>query len=288
MTLKKRKLITGWIFVLPVVILLICFSFYPMFRAIWMSLQHGPVRNLTWYGVGNYLRVFKDKVFWQTLRNNFTYMIFVVPISLLLALILASILNIRGLKFRSVFRTIIFLPCATSLVAYSMIFGAMFADYGLINSMLAAFGLPQVGWMSQAVPARFVMIIALIWRWTGYYMVFYQSALQNIDYQIYESAKIDGANSRQTLFRITIPLLKPTILFTTIMCVNSCLQLTDESMNLTNGGPGNATMSMAHYIYNLTFIQNPNFGYAAAVSIIILVMVAILALLQLKVGDARD
>lgn len=288
MTLKKRKLITGWCFILPVVILLLAFSFYPMLRAVWISLQRGPVRNLQWYGAGNYLRIFKDKVFWQTLRNNFTYMIFVVPISLTLALIIASVLNIRDLRFRSLFRTLIFLPCATSLVAYSMIFGAMFADYGLINSMLSAIGLPEVGWMSRAVPARIVMIIALIWRWTGYYMVFYQSGLQNIDYQIYEAAKIDGANSRHVLFKITIPLLKPTILFTMIMAVNSCLQLTDESLNLTNGGPGNATMTMAHYIYNLTFIQNPNFGYAASISIVILVMTAILAIVQMKVGDSRD
>lgn len=288
MTLKKRKLITGWIFILPVVILLATFSFYPMIRAVILSLQRGPIRNMDWYGIGNYLRIFKDKVFWQTLKNNFTYMIFVVPISLMLALVLASVLNIKDLKFRSFFRTIIFLPCATSLVAYSMIFGAMFADYGLINSMIAAIGLPQIGWMSQAVPARIVMIIALIWRWTGYYMVFYQSGLQNIDYQVYEAAKIDGANSRQVMFGITIPLLKPTIVFTTIMCVNSCLQLTDESLNLTNGGPGYSTMTMAHYIYNLTFIQNPNFGYAAAISIVILVMVAILAVIQLKVGDSRD
>lgn len=288
MTLEKRKRITGWSFIVPVVVLLLSFSFYPIFRAICISLQRGPVRNLQWFGIGNYLRVSKDKVFWQTLRNNFTYMIFVVPISLMLALVLASVLNIRDLRFRSVFRTLIFLPCATSLVAYSMIFGAMFADYGLINSMLLAIGLPEVGWMSQAGPARFVMIVALIWRWTGYYMVFYQSGLQNIDYQIYEAAKIDGANSVQVLFKITIPLLKPTILFTTIMAVNNCLQLTDESLNLTNGGPGNSTMTMAHYIYNLTFVQNPNFGYAAAISIVILLMTAVLAIAQMKVGDSRD
>ena len=118
-------------------------------------------------------------------------------------------------------------------------------------------------------------------------MVFYLSGLQNIEYSVYEAAKIDGATPIQSFFKITIPLLKPTILLTTIMSTNGTLQLFDESLNLTNGGPGISTMTMSHYIYKTSFITNPNFGYAAAMSIVILVMVAILALIQMKVGDER-
>ena len=142
-------------------------------------------------------------------------------------------------------------------------------------------------WFSNAWTARIVIIIALVWRWTGYNMVFYLSALQNIEYSIYEAAKIDGASPTQSFFKITVPLLRPMILMTAIMSTNGTLQLFDESLNLTNGGPGISTITMSHYIYNTSFVQNPNFGYAAAMSVLILIMVAVLALVQMKVGDER-
>ena len=119
-------------------------------------------------------------------------------------------------------------------------------------------------------------------------MVFYLSGLQNIEYSVYEAAKIDGASAVQTFFKITVPLLKPTILLTAIMSTNGTLQLFDESVNLTDGGPANASITMSHYIYNMSFKYVPNFGYAAAMSFLILILVAILAFLQMKVGDKRD
>ena len=118
-------------------------------------------------------------------------------------------------------------------------------------------------------------------------MVFYLSGLQNIEYSVYEAAKIDGASPLQSFFKITVPLLKPTILLTTIMSTNGTLQLFDESLNLTNGGPGKTTMTLSHYIYNTSFVQSPNFGSAAAMSIIVLIMVSILAVIQMKVRDDR-
>ena len=288
MTLTTRKLVTGWIFIVPAALLLIVFSFYPMIQAILLSLKTGPVRQYTWNGINNYLRIFKDKTFRQTLFNTFFYLIVQVPIMLILALILASILNIKALRGKAIWRTMIFIPCATSLVSYSMIFRSMFSNRGFINVSLQKLGLDPLPWFQDNWLARFVIIIALIWRWTGYNMVFYLAGLQNIDYQLYEAARIDGASSPQILFRITIPLLQPTILLTTIMSINGTLQLFDESMNLTHGAPGNQTMSMSHYIYSLSFEQSPKFPYAATLSVCILIMVAILAALQMKVGDKRD
>jgi lactose/L-arabinose transport system permease protein len=119
-------------------------------------------------------------------------------------------------------------------------------------------------------------------------MVFYLSGLQNIEYSVYEAAKIDGASPIQSFFQITVPLLRPTILLTAIMSTNGTLQLFDESVNLTNGGPANATITMSHYIYNVSFKYVPNFGYAASMSYLILFLVAFLAFVQLKVGDKRD
>ena len=119
-------------------------------------------------------------------------------------------------------------------------------------------------------------------------MVFYLSGLQNIEYSVYEAAKIDGASAVQSFFKITVPLLKPTILLTAIMSTNGTLQLFDESVNLTSGGPANTSITMSHYIYDMSFKYVPNFGYAAAMSFLILILVAVLAFLQMKVGDKRD
>lgn len=287
MSLKNKHGLIGWTFLLPATLLIACMSFYPMIQAFILSLQTGTGINLKFGGFANYARILEDATFRQTLFNTFFYLIIQVPIMLILALALASMLNNKHLRFKGLFRTAIFLPCATSLVSYSMIFRSIFANDGLINSILRNFGMDPIMWFSNAWTARIVIIIALVWRWTGYNMVFYLAGLQNIEYSVYEAARIDGATPIQSFFKITVPLLKPMILLTAIMSTNGTLQLFDESVNLTNGGPGKATMTMSHYIYNTSFVNSPNFGYAAAMSIVILVMVAILAFIQMKVGDER-
>ncbi|MDB8711101.1 carbohydrate ABC transporter permease [Mediterraneibacter gnavus] len=287
MTLKKKHGLIGWGFLLPATLLIAWMSFYPMIQAFILSLQTGTGVNLKFGGLANYIRIIEDATFRQTLFNTFLYLIIQVPIMLILALALASMLNNKHLRFKGLFRTAIFLPCATSLVSYSMIFRSIFSNDGLINSILRNFGMDPIMWFSNAWTARIVIIIALVWRWTGYNMVFYLAGLQNIEYSVYEAARIDGASPMQSFFKITVPLLKPIILLTAIMSTNGTLQLFDESVNLTNGGPGKATMTMSHYIYNTSFVNSPNFGYAAAMSIVILIMVAILALIQMKVGDER-
>lgn len=287
LSLKKKQNITGWIFLIPAALLICWMSFYPMIKAFMMSLQTGIGINLSYGGAANYLRILRDPTFRQCLFNTFFYLVIQVPVMLVLALVLASMLNNRHLRFKGLFRTAIFLPCATSMVSYAMIFRSMFANEGFINTTLQSIGIEPILWFANAWTARAVIIIALIWRWTGYNMVFYLSGLQNIEYSVYEAAKIDGASPAQSFFRITVPLLKPTILLTTIMSTNGTLQLFDESVNLTNGGPGKSTMTLSHYIYDTSFVLSPNFGYAAAMSIIVLVMVAILAVMQMKVGDKR-
>lgn len=288
LTLNQKHLRIGWLFIIPAAALIFIFSFYPMFQAFWLSLQKGVAQNLTFNGFGNYTRILKDKVFRQAIFNTVFYLVIQVPIMLVLALIFASILNSKAIRLKGIFRTLIFLPCATSLVSYSMIFRSMFSNDGFINMTLRNFGLDPIGWFQNAWTARIVIIVALLWRWTGYNMVFYLAGLQNIEYSVYEAARIDGASPVQAFFKITVPLLRPTILLTTIMSINGTLQLFDESMNLTNGGPSNMTITMAHYIYNTCFVATPNFSYASALSILILVIVAILSFIQMKVGDTRD
>lgn len=147
----------------------------------------------------------------------------------------------------------------------------------------------NINFIGETNTARMVIILALIWRWTGYNMVFYLAGLQNIEYSVYEAAKIDGATGWKTFWHITVPLLRPTIIMTFIMSINGTLQLFDESMNLTSGGPANSTMTMSHYIYDNSFGQGVgNFGYSSAMAFLVFIMVAILAFINLKVGDKRD
>ncbi|SET50966.1 carbohydrate ABC transporter permease [Lacrimispora sphenoides] len=290
LSLGQKQSLAGWTFLTPAVILIAVMSFLPMIQALFLSFQTGIGAAMKWTGGTNYVRMFKDPVFMQALKNNFIYLIIQVPIMLVSALVLASLLNNKDLRFKGLFRTAIFLPCATSLVSYAVIFRSLFAVDGLVNIVLMKLGILTTGYNFLGHPnsARIVIILALIWRWTGYNMVFYLSGLQNIEYSVYEAAKIDGASPIQSFFRITIPLLKPTILLTAIMSTNGTLQLFDESVNLTNGGPANSTITMSHYIYNVSFKYVPNFGYAASMSYLILILVAVLAFIQLKVGDKRD
>ena len=290
LSLSAKQNVAGWFFLMPAVILIAVMNFYPMFKALLLSFQTGKGAALQYAGLYNYLRMFKDKVFMQSMFNCFFYLIIQVPIMLILALILASILNRKDLRFKGLFRTAIFLPCATSLVSYATIFRSLFGLDGLVNTVLLKMNIIPTAYdfLGHPLSARLVIIIALIWRWTGYNMVFYLAALQNIDYSVYEAAKIDGASSWHSFWKITVPLLKPTILLTLIMSTNGTLQLFDESVNLTSGGPANMSMTMSHYIYDTSFRFVPNFGYSAAMSFVILVLVLTLAIIQMKVGDKRD
>jgi lactose/L-arabinose transport system permease protein len=288
----RRRSLTGWGFLLPASLLILLVSFIPMIQAFFLSLQTGRGSNLSfgeplWV---NYERLLQDEIFKLTLQNTFIYLVIQVPIMLIMALVLASVLNDRNLKGKTFWRTAIFLPCAVSLVAYSLVFRTIFANDGFVNDALLALNLIDlpVNWLGNQDTGRFVIILGLLWRWTGYNMIFYLAALQNVDYSSIEAAKMDGANAFQVFWHVTIPQLRPIILLTAIMSTNGTLQLFDESWALTRGGPAYTTMSMSHYLYEVSFLKNPNFGYASALSYVILILVAILAFAQLKVGDKRD
>ncbi len=293
MNVSAKQRVWGWIYLMPATLLIAVMSFYPIIQAVFTSLKTGSSAKMAWADPisYNYTRMFQDKLFLRSVGNTFLYLIVEVPIMLILAILLAQLLNNKDLKFRGFFRTCVFLPCATSLVSYSLIFKSLFATQGLLNSVLVHLGILQENYnfLGTAGSARVVIILALIWRWTGYNMVFFLAGLQNIEYSVYEAAKIDGASGWQTFWRITVPLLRPTIVMTAIMSINGTLQLFDESMNLTGGGPANATITMSHYIYNNSFGQGvANFGYASAMSFFVFILVAVLSLINMKVGDKRD
>lgn len=280
----------SWLFIIPSLILIIAFVFYPMVQAFIISLQTGMGNKLNFTGISNYERLLTDSTFRKALFNTVLYLLIQVPVMILLALAIASMLNNKKLKFKGLFRTAIFLPCVTSLVAYSIIFKSLFATDGFVNAMLMNLHIidTPIAWITTPGFARALIIIAITWRWTGYNMIFYLAGLQGIDDSVYEAASIDGATGFQRFRYMTIPLLKPIILFTTINSTIGTLQLFDEPMNITNGGPANATITISHYIYNLLFKYQPNFGYAAAVSYVIVIMIVVLSFIQMKVGDDKE
>ena len=246
--------------------------------------------NTEFGGLANYQRLLTDSTFKKALFNTLLFLIVQVPVMILLALVISSMLNNKKLKCRGLFRTAIFLPCVTSLVAYSTIFKSLFANDGFINALLLNLNIidQPIAWITDPTFARILIIVAITWRWTGYNMIFYLSGLQSIDDSVYEAASIDGATGFQKFRYMTLPLLKPIILFTTINSTIGTLQLFDETMNITQGGPANATITISQYIYNLLFKYQPNFGYAAAVSYVIVVLIVILSFIQLKVGDKNE
>ena len=289
-SLEMRHNLTGWAFVTPAVVLLVVLSIIPLVKAFFLSLQSGRGSNLSWAGFSNYARMLQDPNFKQTIVTTFYYMIWTVPIMIILGILLAVLLNDQMLKLKGIYRTCIFLPAAVSLVASAVIFRSLFATDGFVNIVLVGLGILDTpyNFLGHPTSARIILIIMRIWRWLGYQMIFFLAGLQNIDASMYEAAKIDGANKWQSFWRITLPMLKPMILFTTVMAINSALQVYDESVNLTNGGPGFSTMSLAHYVYNTSFVNVPNFGYSCAMGMLILVMAAVITFVQMKAGDKRE
>ncbi|WP_051353211.1 carbohydrate ABC transporter permease [Thalassobacillus devorans] len=290
MNLRVSKSLIGWIFILLATILISLFYFYPMLQAFILSFKSGMGASLQFVGLDNYIRLFNDPVALIAIRNTFIYLIFQVPLMIIIAMFFSVLLNSPNLKFKGFFRTAIFLPSVISLVAYSVIFKYLFSTDGLVNEFLLSISIisEPIEWLMDPFWAKVVIIIAITWRWTGYNMIFYLAGLQNVDHSVYEAARIDGANVVQQFFYITIPMLKPIILFTAITSTIGTLQLFDEPMNITMGGPGNETLTISQYIYNLSFEYTPDFGYAAAVSFIIVVLTVIFSIIQFKLGGERD
>ncbi len=289
-TMEEKRNLYGWIYISLSIGLIALFVFIPMIQAFMTSLKSGPAANLSFVGFDNYRKMFHDATFRKAAKNTLFYLVLQVPIMVFLAMIIAVLLNDKTLKAKGFFRTAIFLPAITSLVSYSIIMRSLFSETGLVNKFFMFIGIMKepIHWITHPFWAKILIVIALTWRWTGYNMIFFLSGLQNIDPEIYEAASIDGASKFRQFFTITVPLLKPIILFTSVTSTIGTLQLFDEVVNITGGGPANATTTLSHYIYNLSYKFTPNFGYATAVSFVIVFAIVILSFLQLKMGEGSD
>jgi lactose/L-arabinose transport system permease protein len=279
----------GWLCVAPAMVFYCIFMLYPILSSLYYVTRKWKGMSNTFVGLGNFARMLGDKIFQLSLGHNFIFMLIQIPLMIFLALVLAVILN-QGIKrFRGSFRVIFFLPCVTSLVAYSVLFRILLQSNGLLNNLLLNAHLiaTPIGWLNNTFWAKVTIILALTWRWTGYNMIFFLVGLQSIDTEIYEAAEVDGASKARQFFRITLPLLLPVILFSAVTSTNGTMQLFDEPNILTwEGGPANATMTAALYIYRQAFVLNSDYGYATALSYVVVLISGIFAFVQMRLlGD---
>lgn len=285
---KKRKRLIGvkqapYMFILPCLVIFIVFMIYPIIDSLLLSFQEFKAGEYTFVGLRNYKVMFSDPIFYKALSNTFLYLIVQVPVMIIIALLIAVIIEQKFIRGKGFFRISVFLPTITALVAYSLVFKVLFnTDNGLINYVLGLFGMEKVKWIYSAWPARLSIIIAITWRWTGYNMIILLAGIQSIPESLMESADLDGASFMDKLFYITIPSIKPIILFTTITSTIGTLQLFDEAYILTQGGPDNATITIGQYLYQNGF-EYMKFGYAAAIGYVMVFIIAILSIVQFKV-----
>lgn len=275
----------GWLFVTPALVLFSVFMLYPIVSSLYLVTRKWKGFTDSFVGLGNFVRMASDSLFWQSLGTNFFLMVIQIPIMVFLALILAVVLNQGIRRFRGTFRLMFFLPAVTSLVAYSILFRILLQTNGMANNFLVTSGIldQPIAWLNDPFWANMTIIVALTWRWTGYNMIFFLVGLQNIDSEIYEAAEMDGASKFLQFFRITLPLLVPVILFSVVTSTSGMLQLFDEPNILTNqGGPANATMTAALYIYRQAFVLNSDFGYATSLSYVIVVLAGAFAWVQIR------
>ena len=274
-------------FVAPVLLLFSVFTIYPFAKTFYLSFFTLRKGHYVGIGFGNFIRLFYDDVFWQALWNTFFYLIIQVPVMIAMALIIACILNSKFTKWKTQFRIGFFLPAVTEMVAYSIVFSILLSDQGLVNKCLTSLGFSEIHWLTSSTWSKISVIMAITWRWTGYNMVIMLAGLQSIPDSLYEAADIEGANKIQKFFYITVPQMKYIIIFTAILSTIGTLNLFSEPYILTMGGPNNSTLTLGLYLYQQGFASF-DFGYASAISIVILILTALISFIQLKLGGKND
>ena len=283
-----RKDLTGWAFAAPFVLLFGTFMAFPILAALILSFTSFGLADLqqplgaNFVGVENYVALFGDDKFWKSLGNTVYFVVVGVPLTLIVGLAIASALS-RGItRFRTAFRVGYYLPVITSIVAIAVVWRFLLnPDAGLINMVLGSIGFDGPAWLADPVLAMPSIIAMAVWRNVGFAMVVFVAGLQAIPAVLYEAAAIDGAGRWQAFRNVTLPMLRPTILFMLVITTIGYLQLFEEPFVMTGGGPLDATLSVTMYMYEQGFAFF-NQGYASAIAYILFVIVAIVAFLQFK------
>lgn len=283
---RRRSALIAWIFVAPFVLTFGVFSMIPLVSSLAMSftdLRARDIRNpfnVDFVGFANFVTVLTDESFLHALRNTLLFVVIGVPATMFIALVLAVLLNSLSRRVATFFRVGYYMPVITTIVAVAIVWRLMYQDTGVINTILGWIGINGPNWLSDPHTALLAITVMAIWRNIGGSMVIFLAGLQSIPSEINEAASIDGADARQKFFRVTIPMMMPTILLNTILITTGYMQFFDEPFVMTNGGPLDSTTSIALQVYNQ--FKYGNYSVGAAGAYVLFVLVGILAIVQFR------
>ncbi len=273
-----------YVFVLPFMLSFVIFWIYPMLSTITMSFQDIKPAGTEFVGLDNYAKLLKDTVFHQAVGNSVLYMLLTLVLLIPFPLLWAVLMDSNLVKAKGVWKGILYVPALTSVVISGTLFRLMFSEYntGFANQVLALFGQSSIKWLKMYPTAYFALLLICCWRWTGVNMLYFLSGLKNIDKGLYESADIDGATPWQKFIYVTIPLLKPTIIYVLTISIYAGLAMFLESFMLWagNGSPNNIGLTIVGYLYRRGIEKN-QMGYASAVGLVLLIIALAINMIQL-------
>jgi len=278
---RSAQWLYGWLLLLPAAVLLALFTHYPAIATLWHSFRSTPKgsRGAVFVGVDNYAQLVDDPIFWQSLTNNLWFALGTIPLSIALALLMAVWVNGK-IAGRGFLRLAYFTPTVLPMIAVANIWLFFYTpEYGLLEQITGAFGLPAHNWLGSKSSALAALMVVTVWKEAGFFMIFYLAALQQMSPQLAEAAAIEGASRAYFFRRVTLPLLMPTTLFVLVNAVINAFRLVDHVVVMTRGGPDNATELLLYYIYEIGF-RFWDSAYAAAVTMVLLLLLAVVALLQ--------
>jgi len=284
--LLYSKKAAPYLFVLPFVITLLVFWAVPIGRSFAMSFQELLYGQATFIGLRNYERMIGDRVFWQAVGNSFRYMVLTLVLLIPIPMVLAAILNskIGSARVKNFFKASLFVPALTSIVVAGLVFRLMFSesDSAMINQIMDVIGFGPVRWLREDVPGLIVLLVLAVWRWTGVNTMYFLAGMQSIPREYYEAAALDGAGRIQQFLRITVPNLRPTIVYVVTISIYGGLAMFTESFMLYAGNqsPNNQGLTIVGYLYRQGIQQN-DMGFASAVGVVLLLVVLIINVTQL-------
>ncbi|MFV2053817.1 carbohydrate ABC transporter permease [Aliiroseovarius sp. YM-037] len=286
LTIRQKQIVWAWAFLALPVLFYGVIRFYPTGNAILISFQNwNLLGDRTWAGLENYRKLWEDPVFWKVFKNTFVYLLLGTPISLIVSFIIAY--NLDKLRFmHGVLRMLYFLPFMTSAVAMAWVWRWFYQDVpiGLFNNILASFGIPQISFLNSTTNALPAVLAPAVWAGLGFQVIIFMAGLRAIPTSYYEAAKIDGVGWFTVLTQITIPLLRPTIVFIVVFSSIGFLRIFDHVFNMTTnnpGGPLNSTKPLVLMIYDTAF-NGFDMGYAAAQTVVLFTILLIVSLVQLR------
>jgi ABC-type sugar transport system permease subunit len=272
-----------YLFIAPFFVLFAVFFLYPIGFSLWLSFREwSGLGEAEYVGFDNYLRVFSDELFWNSMRNAVILFVIYVPVMTFLAIVYAAILSEGFVRLQGMWRGLIFLPFVTNMVAAGFTFQLVFSTRsGIVNQWLSVLGVSPVPWLDEQMWARITLGLLMIWAWVGYNTIIMLAGIQAIPPEIREAARVDGAGPIQRFFRVTVPLLRPVIIFSVTLSVIGTFNMFTEPFILTDGGPIRATETPVMQIFANTF-EAIRFGYAAALSWVFLVIIIAITLIQFR------